>query len=269
MPGTDNLAIARHGHGRWAIPARTDGAILIVSVVRGSSNLGPATVGRLTPDDIVVSRLDAPLTITVDPFSVVIATRMALSSYDLDVIDRTVHLRADALSASSVLRHALHGLAGDTLSDGVDTGPRVHQQLTALVVAACAEQPSARWHGAAQVFLDARQFIESRLADTELGQEAIASALNVSTRTLYRGFRAHGATVSEWIRRRRLDHCRADLEDTRLAHVPVSTLAAQWGLPDAAHFSRIFKAEFGLSPKDYRDRAIRAAGSLVDLEIAI
>lgn len=269
MAGSDNLMIGRYGHGRWAMPARTDTAILITSVLKGTASVLVPALGRLTEDDVLVTRLDVPITFTVDPFSVVITTRLAVSGHDFAMLDRPVHLRADARTASSVLRHALHGLAGDGLPNGVETGPRVHQQLTALVVAACAEQNSSRRHGTAQVFLDARQYIQARLADPELGQESIASALNVSTRTLYRAFRAHDVTVSEWIRRQRLSHCRGDLEDARLAHVPVSALAAHWGLPDAAHFSRIFKSEFGISPKDYRDRSLRAAGSLAELEIAV
>jgi AraC-like DNA-binding protein len=32
----------------------------------------------------------------------------------------------------------------------------------------------------------------------------------------------------------------------------VAAVGARWGYPDPAHFSRLFKASFGLSPRDYR-----------------
>jgi AraC-like DNA-binding protein len=33
--------------------------------------------------------------------------------------------------------------------------------------------------------------------------------------------------------------------------------ARRWGLSSAAHFSRIFRTTYGLSPKDYRNQAGR------------
>jgi transcriptional regulator GlxA family with amidase domain len=32
----------------------------------------------------------------------------------------------------------------------------------------------------------------------------------------------------------------------------VSAIAARWGLIDAAHFSRLFRAAYGLPPAEYR-----------------
>jgi AraC-like DNA-binding protein len=32
----------------------------------------------------------------------------------------------------------------------------------------------------------------------------------------------------------------------------VSVLATRWGLTDAAHFSRVFKTEYGMSPRAFR-----------------
>jgi AraC-like DNA-binding protein len=60
--------------------------------------------------------------------------------------------------------------------------------------------------------------------------------------------------VSAWIRRRRLEACRHDLVQTSRA---VSAIGARWGLPDAAHFSRLFRAAYGSSPREYR--ALRQA----------
>jgi AraC-like DNA-binding protein len=62
--------------------------------------------------------------------------------------------------------------------------------------------------------------------------------------------------VSTWIRSRRLDRCRRELVDPLAAHRPVGEVAARWGFPDAAHFSRAFRAEFGEPPSVVRARAI-------------
>jgi AraC-like DNA-binding protein len=45
--------------------------------------------------------------------------------------------------------------------------------------------------------------------------------------------------------------CRT-LLDPSLGDVPVSVIAARWGLPSAAHFSRAFRAAYGASPFEYR-----------------
>jgi len=36
----------------------------------------------------------------------------------------------------------------------------------------------------------------------------------------------------------------------------VSSIATRWGLFDPAHFSRLFKSTYGLSPREYRIRAL-------------
>jgi AraC-like DNA-binding protein len=97
-------------------------------------------------------------------------------------------------------------------------------------------------------------YIERHLGDAGLAPGDIAAAHHVSTRQLHKLFHAQGTTVSGWIRERRLEHCRRDLLDARYASRPVASIGARWGYPDAAHFSRLFKGAYGLSPRDYRSR---------------
>ncbi|MEE9095849.1 helix-turn-helix transcriptional regulator [Pseudarthrobacter phenanthrenivorans] len=117
---------------------------------------------------------------------------------------------------------------------------------------ACAEQASTGRSDVHALFTASTEVIENRLWDETLDAEDLATRLNVSTRTLHRAFRAQGATVSLWIRERRLDRCRRDLQDPNFHHLSVGAIAAQWGLKDAAHFSRLFKARFGESPRKFR-----------------
>jgi AraC-like DNA-binding protein len=58
--------------------------------------------------------------------------------------------------------------------------------------------------------------------------------------------------VAGWIRERRLERCRRALLDPALRHWSVSAIAAHWGFVDAAHFSRVFRAAYGLPPAEYR-----------------
>lgn len=94
--------------------------------------------------------------------------------------------------------------------------------------------------------------IEANLADPALSPESIARAHHMATRTLQKIFSAAGLTVAGWIRERRMEQCRRDLADPLCEHVPVGEIGARWGLVDGAHFSRVFRTAFGLSPSQYR-----------------
>jgi AraC-like DNA-binding protein len=95
-------------------------------------------------------------------------------------------------------------------------------------------------------------FIEQHLADADLTPGPVAAAHYISVRYLYRLFEAQETTVAAWIRHRRLERCRADLTDPAWHAAPVSAVAARWGLPDSAHFSRLFRRTYGLPPAEYR-----------------
>ena len=97
--------------------------------------------------------------------------------------------------------------------------------------------------------------IELRLHDPGLRPATVAAAHYISTRYLHRLFEPEGVTVSEWIRMRRLEHCRRDLEDPALAHETVLAIASRWGLRNPGHFSRLFHAAYGMSPSAVRGRA--------------
>lgn len=98
----------------------------------------------------------------------------------------------------------------------------------------------------------AKQFIEERLADPELGIEQIAQALGLSASQLHRVFEHEPLAPAHYIRERRLEACSRDLLDPSLAGQAVSTLAYARGFNDAAHFSRAFRARFGVSPREWR-----------------
>jgi len=106
---------------------------------------------------------------------------------------------------------------------------------------------------------NAMEYIETHLGEVELTPNRVAAAQYVSTRTLNRLFELEDTTVSAWVRMRRLERCRSDLADPTHRGVAVSHIGARWGLWEAAHFSRLFKASFGASPRAYRQAALADA----------
>lgn len=75
-------------------------------------------------------------------------------------------------------------------------------------------------------------------------------------RHLYRLFAGKGWTVTAWIRERRLEHCRSDITDPRLADWSITDIAFRWGFSDSSHFSHCFRNEFGVSPRQLRIQAL-------------
>ena len=100
-----------------------------------------------------------------------------------------------------------------------------------------------------------RGHIDEHLGDPTLDPESIAAAHFISRRHLDRLFADGERTVAETIRDRRLERCRRDLEDPRRAGDSVLDIAMRWGFVSPAHFSRAFRAAYGISPRELRQRA--------------
>lgn len=95
-------------------------------------------------------------------------------------------------------------------------------------------------------------YVARFLRDPRLDLAAIAAAHRVSVRTLQRTFAGTGRGLSGLIRLRRLEAVRRDLIDPRLAHLTIAEIAAAWCLHDAQWLAKAFKAEFDVSPSEFR-----------------
>jgi AraC-like DNA-binding protein len=98
--------------------------------------------------------------------------------------------------------------------------------------------------------LAAREAIEARLRSPTLTPDWLCRHLGISRSTLYRLFEASGGVLG-YIRGRRLERVRETLvlpgPRPRLAD-----LAESWGFSDAAHLSRLFRGQYGVTPGEYR-----------------
>jgi AraC-like DNA-binding protein len=92
------------------------------------------------------------------------------------------------------------------------------------------------------------------LGDPQLNVEAIARALNCSRRHLYNAFADESDGVAGYVLAQRLELVRRQLEDPRLAGHSITEVALDAGFNQPAHFSPTFRARFGLSPREWRQR---------------
>jgi AraC-like DNA-binding protein len=60
--------------------------------------------------------------------------------------------------------------------------------------------------------------------------------------------------VTEFIRSYRFDGILGDLRSPASAGEAISRIAARWGIHDMPHFTRTFRARYGISPSEARRR---------------
>ncbi|WP_202637792.1 helix-turn-helix domain-containing protein [Bailinhaonella thermotolerans] len=141
------------------------------------------------------------------------------------------------------------------------------QVLLDLVAAACGreltrETAFPRGSGPAVLLARIHDFIERGLADPGLCPRTVAEAHQISLRTLHALFQERGGpTVAAWIRHRRLERCRRDLADPALAGRTIEAIAARWGFPDRAHFTKLFRATYDVTPGEYRTAVLTRPSS--------
>lgn len=215
----------------------------------------------LHPGDVAVYDTNRPYSLVFDDDfrTMVVMFPKNLIELPADVVGQLTAVRMPGSEGvGRMIVPFLSQLVGNLDQLGGATGARLVHSALDLVTTMFAseldlERSSASPHQA--LMQRVRGYIDANLASTELGPGQIAAAHFISTRHLHGLFQEEGTTVSTWIRSRRLERCRRELADPVHSHRPVAAIAARWGFMDAAHFSRVFKAAYGVAPSELRARA--------------
>jgi AraC family transcriptional activator of tynA and feaB len=120
--------------------------------------------------------------------------------------------------------------------------------------------PTSRESRRTAMLAEIRRYVRLHLQDPALGPEAIARAHAISVRALHALFEDSAESVAGLVRRERLARCMGDLQLTTGGSV--TEIAFRWGFRDAAHFSRVFKREFGATPSEVRAGACESEAEL-------
>ncbi|GAB7102536.1 hypothetical protein JCM4814A_08500 [Streptomyces phaeofaciens JCM 4814] len=187
------------------------------------------------------------------------ADLLGLAESDVRRIARTPVGRASRLG--TLLSPLLSDLARTSAEARPPVGEMLAWNAVNLLATLATEQLGAQAPGTTgtqpPVLARILEYVELHLTDPDLAPDAIARAHHISVRYLHKLFKDEGTTVGRWILRRRLEECRRDLMRYGRGSRTIAAVAARWGFLSATHFSRVFRAAYGMSPREWRDTAGR------------
>jgi AraC-like DNA-binding protein len=143
--------------------------------------------------------------------------------------------------------------------------PRLTNAVRAMVLACSGPSADRIDIAASQINLTrrekVRQFIDRNLRLPGLDAALLCREIGMSRTQLYRLFQDDGG-VARYVRRRRLLRSYADLSDPSNS-ASMSAIADSLCFEDASSFSRAFKQEFGVNPRDVRAAAVAGQALLL------
>jgi AraC family transcriptional activator of tynA and feaB len=170
---------------------------------------------------------------------------------------RPLNRMAGDSSLSIALRFYLERLAGPDCTSAAEAAALTDNlcNIIALMTASSESERSSARQLARPCGLDQMLVaLRRHLADPDLSPAMLAERLRVSVRTVHKRFEEADTTFGQWVLDSRLQACRRAFDDPRQATFTISQIAYGWGFNDLSHFSKAFKAHFGVSPGHYRRR---------------
>jgi AraC-like DNA-binding protein len=101
--------------------------------------------------------------------------------------------------------------------------------------------------------LQAKRYIEAHLREPDLTPCTVASALGISPRYLRMLFCGGSENASRYILRRRLEECAKQLSSALWRGHTITEIAFSSGFNSAAHFTRVFRDEYRMTPSQFRN----------------
>ena len=144
---------------------------------------------------------------------------------------------------------------------GTEHAERLSDQAADLVAMTLAErlrtQPLPASSHRAALLYQIKAHVRTHLADPDLSLATAARELGLSARYVNDLFSDEQLSFQRFVLAERLRQCQRDLGMPALAHRHISEIALSWGFNDLSHFGRVFRAQFGLSPREWRRTAVK------------
>ncbi len=173
-------------------------------------------------------------------------------------IDSFVGLRMDsAIAPHSLLSHFVQDLIRQSDKLDLNILQRLEANIldllaTSLYAEAKEKKHIYHQHASTHQLLSIKRLINLNLSNPHLSPDYIAEQSHISKRYLHMLFKPEGISVSRYIQKQRLEACRDALSSEKFRHMSMTDIALEWGFSDASHFHRCFKAEYEITPRQYR-----------------
>lgn len=209
---------------------------------------------RLRPGDVAVADLRAELVFSMGPGEAIhlILPRMFLpaSVAPPGVADLRL-LRGERLAARFLVDLAQMLIRMPAYADRAEASGLAAVLRTPLAFCLSAAEGPETARETLRRGRDIRRFIEDNLGDPDLVPATLVARFGLSRSQLFRQFDRAGG-VETYIRRRRLRRTLVDLADPSLSSRNIGEIAYAAGFADEAHFSRLFRATYGTTPRAFR-----------------
>lgn len=190
-------------------------------------------------------------------FSLIVPRPLALGLFG--TLDDLHGLVVDGACADLLLAHAAQAWQALPRLDRSAAPALGRSFLDLLALAAAQARASLPPAGTADIRLRRRaEAVIERQLNRPLSIEALCRALGVSRKGLFAAFREDGG-VYAFVRAQRLERARDALADLERDE-PIGTIAQRLGFCDASHLTRLFRARYGMAPRDYRRLVETSAG---------
>lgn len=240
------------------------GCFWIAAVLDGvaAARTGAETV-PLNDGDMICARAESAVSLRFPSDHRLLLIQIPASALDqrlkTTLPDAPRRLAADG-GPARMLSGMMRSLAGMDMEVGDEELRPIELALPEFLLAALLNDAPPRALGGAAGMRAALlerifQTIEMRLSDPNLNYQQVASEHGISPRYLQKLFESIDDSFGHYVKTRRLERCRLDLRSPLHAQKSISDILFQWGFNDSASFSRAFREQYGVSPREYRKMA--------------
>ncbi|WP_260958681.1 transcriptional regulator FeaR [Pseudomonas citri] len=222
---------------------------------------------QLAPGELLL--MDSVGSLEINPFGLMEHAVLSLSRQDVSRQLGGERNTFGKISSSKACGRMLHVLMDQLCKDtpdgegAVGEGKALQSAFVSLLGSAMEQGNGPAADGSAlqgsHLRSHVQKVIDESLAQPGLSPMSLANRLNISVRHLYRLFEEQDDSVCRYIQRARLKRSADDLSNPFLRDESITSIAYKWGFTDSAHFSRSFKKQFELSPKQFRSSHLQQA----------
>lgn len=244
-----------------------DDVIVLVALDGSGTVTQQGRVLRFGKGDITFRRARVPSVARIDEPASLVMLRLPITRFLGRVISRHASFTPYLADAGSGIVGTIHHFIDSVLPALSHMSPATvaaaEESLVALLSAAYLEAvdrtpPEGRDEAQQRCnplrWSQLVTYIAANLRDPELDVESCARALGVSKRYVHVIFETMGTQYGKYVLQQRLTRCRDDLANPVCASLSIERIGYKNGFNDPAHFSRSFRASFGMSPREFRKR---------------